>query len=94
MEAQLIAGYCGRKQSVGRTPRQDAGVHVLPENVSGHESVKIEGRKKVYRQFVKIGRKTQSGGPIETTFMCKICKVPLCWKSGCHAASNANNHEQ
>ena len=43
-----------------------------------HKKQKINGRKRTCVSCRKEGRKTHSGGQIESTFECSICKMCLC----------------
>ena len=74
---QLRAGYTSRKHRVGRKTKH-CNKPIALQSISHHELVKIEGRKRMCRECVHQQRKTASGRPVETTFRCKFCDIPLC----------------
>lgn len=74
---QLRGGFSGRKRSARRTKATPEPT-VAMDTIRHHKLIKIEGRKKVCRMRVKVGRKTTKGWQVETSYQCCFCKVPLC----------------
>ena len=72
----LEAGYTSRKRRLSQT-RPVLGV-MNQENIGHHKLVRVEGRKRVCRHCSRVGRKTQTGRRIESSFACDICQVTLC----------------
>ena len=76
---QLVAGYSSRQRTAGRK----RAVQVIEQGaLMAHDWVRVEGRKKVCRNCSELGLKTPMGRGIETSFMCRTCRAPLC-RSGC-----------
>ncbi|XP_060070455.1 piggyBac transposable element-derived protein 4-like [Ylistrum balloti] len=88
---QLKAGFTSRKHRVGRKSKKcNRSVLVAAESIKHHHLEKIEGRKKMCRECSMQKRKTPKGYPIETSYKCKFCDIPLC-RVGCFAAFHDRN---
>ena len=73
----LINGFCSRKLPGRKATRLQA----IPEGTIKHHVIsKIAGRKRSCVLCSLEKRKTPKGYPIETSFICKFCDVPLCKK--------------
>ena len=86
---QLRAGHTSRKHRVGRKSK-NADRDIARDVLHLHEVVKVEGRKKICRECSQQKRKTPKGRPIETSFTCNFCSVPLC-RIGCFTSYHERN---
>ena len=73
----LINGCCSRKLPGRRSSKQEV---VAPESIKHHVVGKLPGRGKQCVNCSLRGKKTAKGYPVETTWKCRFCEVPLCKK--------------
>ena len=73
----LCNGFSSRKLPGRPATKQEL---VAPLQIKHHLLVKIEGRKRQCVRCSMQGIKTPKGYPVETSFICKFCKLPLCKK--------------
>ena len=78
--AKALIGGFSSTASLGHSAkrRKIENLSVAPENMGKHFICKIEGRKKVCVYCKRVGRKTNGGRSVETTFQCLQCSVALC----------------
>ncbi|XP_056020995.1 piggyBac transposable element-derived protein 4-like [Ostrea edulis] len=86
---QLRAGFTSRKHRIGRKAK-NCNKKIAIQSINHHELVKIDGRKKMCRECSLHNRKTLSGRPVETTFKCGFCDLPLC-RNGCFTSFHERN---
>ena len=80
----LRAGFTSRKRVSGSKANVRAARPVLAEvNLGHHQLVHIEGRKKTCVQCSAHKIRTPKGRPVETSFKCGVCNIPLCRTNGC-----------
>ena len=76
---QLIAGFSSVLSGAHSAKRQKIeNLSLSPANTDKHFIVKIEGRKKVCVHCKTVGRKTEGGHSVESSFQCLQCSVALC----------------
>ena len=78
--AKALIGGFSSTASLGHSAkrRKIENLSVAPENMGKHFICKIEGRKKVCVYCKRVGRKTNGGCSVETTFQCLQCSLALC----------------
>ena len=80
----LRAGFTSRKRISGSKANVRAARPVLAEvNLGHHVMVRIAGRKRTCVRCSAHKIRTPSGGPVETSFKCGVCDIPLCRSNGC-----------
>ena len=80
----LRAGFTSRKRMSGSKANVRAARPVLRAvNLGHHALVRIDGRKRTCVHCSAHKVRTRSGGPVETSFKCGVCDIPLCRSNGC-----------